>query len=116
MTDMRPELDGAYSAILAAHADTRAVSLDAVAEALLPTNASHEEIDAFVERVEAAGYTVGAPTGVVLKDALQRSLRTARTLARGGEGKPTVARIAAAADLDPALVKLALVYGQILGR
>ena len=116
MTDMRAELEAAYMALLASHDGRAHVSLDAVAAALLPANASHEEIDAFVERLERAGKVVGAPTEVKLKDALLKVLRTARELAKVGEKSPSVGRIAEAASLDPALVKLALVFGQTLGR
>ncbi|MFO0675505.1 MAG: hypothetical protein U0169_03160 [Polyangiaceae bacterium] len=115
MTDLRPELQTSLEGLLRSHGSVDDVGLDAVADALLPFGATHEEIDAFVERLERAGKRVGAPKDTTLSASLMPVLRAARDLRARGT-TPTVAAVAGATGMDPDRVKLALVYGRTLGR
>jgi hypothetical protein len=106
----------AFDALLAASASNAVLSLDALAEALAPFGASHEEIDAVIEALEAAGRVVGPPEDGRLEDVLKQVLVAARSLASTLGRSATVAEIASHARLSEARVRQALELAKVLQR
>jgi hypothetical protein len=102
--------------LLAESADSRAISLDAVGDAIGVLAVSTDDVDALLDALERGGRTVTGPTGARGAENLRRVLPAARELARKNGRPPTVAELAAATGLGEDDVRHALALGRVMGR
>lgn len=110
-----PRLKDVYANLLTAASPEGSLTLEAVADAVLPYGASSEEIEALVAALEAAGVAVGEALGSA-REALAVVLPAARALGERLGRRPTVDDIAAETGLSPGRVRGALGFGKTLGR
>ncbi|MFO0550031.1 MAG: sigma-70 domain-containing protein [Polyangiaceae bacterium] len=92
-----------------------AISLDVLADALAPHDASPDEIDAVIDALERAGRVVGELNPSVREDLL-RVLPAARALKQSAGRGPTLDEIATETDLSVQRVRAALLFGRVLSR
>lgn len=93
----------------------RRVSLDAIAEALGPMASSTPHINALMDQLESQGATVEAGELPDLRGLLARVLESAR--AKRALGAPaSVDSIALELGLEARLVRVALLYAEVLMR
>lgn len=93
----------------------KAVSLDAIAEALGRRAGSPPHINALIERLEVLGASIETGDLPDLRGLLARVLGCARGL-RARSLSPSVDAIALELGLEPRLVRVALLYGEVLMR
>ncbi|OQX67939.1 MAG: hypothetical protein B6A08_12785 [Sorangiineae bacterium NIC37A_2] len=91
------------------------ISLDRIAEALGPLAISPPHISALIDRLEEKGVAVQTGEIPDLGDLLGRVLRAARERRRQGLTVSTVA-LGAELNLEPRLVRVALLYAEVLMR
>ncbi len=92
---VRPLIEEIFQALLARHRDAGRVHLNDISEVIGGRAVTYEEVEALIDRLEAAGLRVGEP----LDERDVASLRTVLESARGLQARlgrrPTVAEIAA---------------------
>ena len=103
-------------ALLAASADTREVSLDALGAAIGARAITSVEIDAMLSALEAANRRVVGPEGGAGEAWLKAVVAAARALGPALGRKPTVAEIAARSGLSAAEVHHALALLKVMQR
>ncbi len=109
-----PSLDAWTEQLLAP--GPRAVSLDEIADLIGASNVTPLDIEALVDRLIAAGCTVGDEARSSAKESLLIVLKTARAL-RAELGKsPSVEQIAERSGLTTTEVKGALLFAQVMQR
>ena len=113
---MKSELQAIVDALLAASADTREISLDAIGEALGARAVTAEEIDAMMTALEASERRVVSPQGGSGEERLKAVIAAARTLAPKLGRPATVPEIAERAKLSPDEVRHALTLVRIMQR
>lgn len=91
------------------------ISLDRIAEALGPLAISPPHISALIDRLEEKGIEVEAGQIPDLGELLGKVLGAARARRREGLAVSTVA-LGAELDLEPRLVRVALLYAEVLMR
>jgi len=113
---MRPELLSIRDALLEASAETRAISLDAVGEAIGTRAVAPDEIEALLASLEASGRTILGPEGGGGEARLKAVLTAARALGPELGRKPTIAEIATRAGLSEEQVRHALALARVMQR
>lgn len=109
---LRPDLDA-----LVRELGTRGeISLDDLADAIGTRAVTPEDIDEMMSALERLGTAVASPSHGGNEQRLAIVLAAARTLAREQGRKPTPAEIAARVGLRESDVRLALFFGQVMGR
>ncbi len=116
MPPLRPSLDAVVRALLAASEGGRAVTLDAIGEALGTEAVSTEEVEAVMRALEAAGRAITGPEGARGAAALRVILPAARALAQRLGRRPTLREIAAETGIAVDDVRHALALAQVMGR
>lgn len=109
---MNARLDALRRDILA---ETRTISLDALAERLERVSGDPQEIAWLIEALEADGCEVEAPPGQAAPD-LRRVLPAARELRVRLGRAPTPEEIAHETQLPVDAVRTALFFGRVMGR
>lgn len=113
---MRAELVAIVDALLAASADTREITLDALGAAIGARAITSVEIDAMLSALEAANRKVVGPEGGAGEIWLKAVVSAARALGPELGRKPTVAEIAARSGLSAAEVHHALALLKVMQR
>ncbi len=113
---LRPVLQGLLSRLLTESREHKRVSLDAIGEAVGALQISQDEIDALMRALEAQGREIVGPRGGGVQEQLKHVIATARALAEELARKPSVAEIAARANLSPEQVRHALALVQVMQR
>lgn len=93
----------------------RAVTLDEIGDAIGLELASPQQIELLFDRLEAAGATVVQPPPGSLFPQLRRVLDAARQLRSTGQ-MTEITAIAHLTGLSAREVRVALLYGEVLGR
>lgn len=113
---LRQPLRDALAVLLAASADSRAVTLDELGDALGTLAVSTDEIDAMITALEAAGRSVDSARGGHGEASLHVVLRTAREL-KGELGRnPSSQEISTRAGLPMDRVLHALRLAKVMAR
>jgi hypothetical protein len=113
---LRPALEAVVKRLLASSEDGRAVTLDAIGEALGTEPVSGEEVDAMMSALEASGRAIRGPEGARGAEALRVILPAAKALAARLGRRPTLEEIAAETSLGVDDVRHALALGSVMGR
>jgi hypothetical protein len=116
MSSLRSQLIEVLSALLAASEATGRVELDAIGAALGATSVSTDDIDALLSELEAHGREIAAPSGGGAERHLGSVVAAARTLKVTLVRKPTLAEVAAQAELSVEQVLLALSLLRVMQR
>lgn len=112
---MRPELEAIVRALLASSDD--AVSIDALGEAIGDRAVTHDEIDAMIAALEAAGRRVVGADGAGEGEARLRAVVAAAKELRAALGRtPTALEIADKTGLSVDAVKHALSLARVMQR
>lgn len=93
----------------------RSVSLDEIGEAIGLDWATADQIESLFQKLEAQGFAVADESPASLAPLLAQVLAAARELRTAGLGK-TPSSIAERTGLTPRQVRVALLYGEVLGR
>ncbi len=93
----------------------RTVSLDQIGEAIGLDWATAAQIEHLFQKLEARGFAVADESPASLAPLLARVLAAARELRTAGLAK-TPSSIAERTGLTPREVRVALLYGEVLGR
>jgi hypothetical protein len=113
---LRPGLDAVVKRLLTASEDGRAVTLDAIGEALGTEPVTSEEVDAIMTALEAKGRAIRGPEGARGAAALRLVLPAVRALAARLGRRPTLEEIATETSLTVDDVRHALALGSVMGR
>src|SRR5690349_16322998 len=116
MQKLRAELEQVRDRLLKASAASGAIALDAVGEALGGMAASTDEIDALLQALESAGRTITTPAGPGAEQHLKQVVSAARSLKTKLARRPTLAEVAAEADLGSEQVLVALALLRVMQR
>jgi hypothetical protein len=116
MAKLRAELHQVLVRLLATSAESGKVHLDAVGEALGSMAVSTDEIDALLQALEAQGREVTAPSGAGAERFLRQVVAAARALKARLPHRPTLAEVAAEAELTPDQVLMALALLRVMQR
>lgn len=113
---LRSELQAIVEALLAASADTREVTLDAIGNAIGVRAITPPEIDDLLAALEAGGRSITGPEGGAGENRLKAVVAAARALAPELGRSATVAEIAARAGLSVVEVRHALTLLKVMQR
>lgn len=116
MSELRAELSDVVEALIAASRDDRAISLDALGDAIGTRTVSYPEIDAMIGALEARGYSVVAPDRPHGERHLREVLAAARKLSSELGRRPNLAEICASSGLELEQVKHALMLARVMQR
>lgn len=116
MSSLRAELMEVLNVLLAASDATRRVELDAIGAALGSTSVSTDDIDALMRELEAHGREIAAPSGGGAERNLGGVVAAVRALKVTLARKPTLAEVAAQAELSVEQVLLALALLRVMQR
>jgi len=105
---VRAPVERILGELLARHADTGHVHLNDLAESIGVEAVTPDEIEAIVDRLEAAGLRVGEPLDSLDVLVIREVLTSARRLREGLGRAPTVDEVAADAGHPAHLVRRAL--------
>ncbi len=105
---MRPVVEAILTELLARHAEGEHVHLNDLAEVIAGRAVTPEEIEAVVDRLEAAGRRVGEPLDERDVAVVSRVLDSARRLRTALGRRPTVGEIASDTGQPPHAVRRAL--------
>ena len=113
---LRTELRAIVDAVVAASVDSRAITLDAIGDAIGTRAVTAEEIDAILETLEQAGLCVVSPEGGSGEARLKAVIAAARVLASELRRAANVPEIAARAGLTVDEVRHALALARVMQR
>jgi len=113
---LRRELQTIADALLAASATTKAVTLDAIGNAIGARAITPVEIDTLIGTLEAAGRSITGPAGGAGEDRLKATVAAVRVLRPALGRPPTPAEIAAKAGLSVDDVRHALTLLKVMQR
>jgi 2-hydroxychromene-2-carboxylate isomerase len=116
VTKLRAELTAVIEKLIRAGRAKRAISLDALGDAIGTLAVSYPEIDAMISALEARGYQVVAPDNPRGEQHLREVLAAARALSGELGRRPNVGEICQRSGLDPEQVKHALMLARIMQR
>jgi hypothetical protein len=116
MSPLPPKLSEAAAALLAASAESKTISLDAIGEAIGIVPVSAEDVEALMVTLEEAGRAVIGPQGARGVGMLRLVIPAARALTAALGRKPTVLEIAARTGVAEDDVRQALALARVMGR
>lgn len=96
--------------------DSRTIDLDHFADVVAPFDLGHDELDALLADLEAAGRSVDKSPSVALGRELAQVLPAIRAFTAREGRRPTIEEVARENGWTPAMVRRALAFGRILGR
>ena len=116
MNGLRAELTAILDALVAASGDSRAISLDAIGDAIGARAVSYPEIDAMISALEARGYDVVASENPRGEQHLREVLAAARALSSETGRRPNLHEICERSGLPLEQVKHALMLARVMQR
>lgn len=113
---VRPHVERVLEDLLARHGDAGHVHLNDLAEVIGDQPVTPDEIEAIVDRLEAAGLRVGEPLDGLDVMVIRQVLAGARRLQASLGRRPTVEEIAADSGHPPHAVRRALEHAAAAAR
>ncbi len=116
MHELSGELLAVLNTLLDASETTLRVELDAIGAALGTMSVSTDDIDALMRELEARGREISTPSGGGAEQHLSRVVAAARKLKATRSRRPTLAEVAAEAELSSAQVLITLALLRVMQR
>jgi hypothetical protein len=105
---VRPLISAIYDELVTRHGDVKRIDLDDIDDVIGARAVTYEEVEYLVDRLEAAGFSVGEGIEAPDVEIMQLVLMQARSLQLSLGRKPTIDEIASASSKPSYVVRRAL--------